>query len=149
MRSFLNIKNINTIFLLLLILVIIYLINTDFTGNEHRFDLLSTAYQKTVIQQKYNYRDENKFKESNDISDSEILCSSFRQVEAEKINCLTGELITRNFQDFGYGKYKNYFTSIFSNQDEKNYSGDPLLYSLGSDLSKKERKVRVSYFPKK
>ena len=56
MRSFLNIKNINTIFLLLLILVIIYLINTDFTGNENRFDLLSTAYQKTAIQQKYNYR---------------------------------------------------------------------------------------------
>ena len=62
MRSFLNIKNINTIFLLLLILVIIYLINTDFTGNEHRFDLLSTAYQKTAVQQKYNYRNENKFK---------------------------------------------------------------------------------------
>ena len=60
-EAVLNIKNINTIFLLLLILVIIYLINTDFTGNENRFDLLSTAYQKTAIQQKYNYRNENKF----------------------------------------------------------------------------------------
>ena len=144
MRSFLNIKNINTIFLLLLILVIIYLINTDFTGNENRFDLLSTAYQKTAIQQKYNYRNENKFNESNDISDSEILCSSFLQVEAEKINCLTGELITRNFQDFGYGKYKNYFVSIFSNQDEKNYSGDPYNIVWDQIYQKKERKVRVS-----
>ena len=125
MRSFLNIKNINTIFLLLLILVIIYLMNTDFTGNEHRFDLLSKAYQKTATQQKYNYHNENKFKESNNISDSEILCSSFRQAEADKINCLTGELITRNFKDFGYEKYKSYFASIFSKQDEQKYSGDP------------------------
>ena len=138
MRSFLNIKNINTIFLLSLILVIIYLINTDFTGNEHRFDLLSTAYQKTAVQQKYNYRNENKFEESNDISDSEILCSSFRQVEADKINCLTGELITRNFQDFGYGKYKSYFTSIFSNQDEKKYSGDPY-YIVWEQIYKKKK----------
>ena len=125
MRSVLNIKNINTIFLLSLILVIIYLINTDFIGNENRFDLLSTAYQKTSNQQKYNYRHENKFNELNDISDSEILCASFLQIEAEKINCITGELITRNFQDFGYGKFKNYFVSIFSNQNEKNYYGDP------------------------
>ena len=143
MRSFLNIKNINTIFLLLLILVIIYLINTDFIGNENRFDLLSTAYQKTAIQQKYNYRNENKFNESNDISDSEILCSSFLQVEAEKINCLTGELITRNFQDFGYGKYKNYFTSIFSNQDEKNYSGDP--YYIVWDQIYKKKKEKLEF----
>jgi len=55
MRSVLNIKNINTIFLLLLILVIIYLINTDFIGNENRFDLLSTAYQKTATEHKNNF----------------------------------------------------------------------------------------------
>merc|ERR1711991_329850 len=118
MRSFLNIKNINKIFLLSMILVIIYLPNTDFTGNESRFDLLGTAYQKTATQQKYNYLNEIKFNESKDISDSEILCSSFLQVKVEKINCLTGELISRDFQDFGYGKYKNYLISIFSNQDE-------------------------------
>ena len=107
----------------------------------HRFDLLSTAYQKTAIQQKYNYRNENKFKESNDISDSEILCSSFLQVEAEKINCLTGELITRNFQDFGYGKYKNYFASIFSNQNEKNYSGEPYRIVWDRIYQKKKEKL--------
>ena len=143
MRSFLNIKNINTIFLLLLILVVIYLINNDFTGNEHRFDLLNTAYQKTAIQQKYNYRNENKFNESNDMSDSEILCSSFRQVEAEKINCLTGELITRNFQDSGYEKYKKYLTSIFSNQDGKNYSGDP--YYIVWDQIYKKNKEKIEF----
>ena len=141
MRSFLNIKNINTIFLLLLILVIVYLINTDFTGNEQRFDLLSKAYQKTAVQQKYNYRKQNNFKESNDISDSEILCSSFRQVEADKINCLTGELITRNFQDFGYGKYKSYFTSIFSKQDEQKYSGDPYHIVWDQIYHKKKEKL--------
>ena len=101
MRSFLNFKNINTIFLLLLILVIVYLVNTDFTGKENRFDLLSTAYQKTALQSKNNYRNENKILESSNISDSEILCSSFRQVEVEKINCLNGDLISIDFQDFG------------------------------------------------
>ena len=107
----------------------------------HRFDLLSTAYQKTAIQQKYNYRDENKFNESNDISDSEILCSSFLQIEAEKINCITGELITRNFQDFGYGKFKNYFVSIFSNQNEKNYSGEPYRIVWDRIYQKKKEKL--------
>ncbi|MDA9689046.1 FtsW/RodA/SpoVE family cell cycle protein [Betaproteobacteria bacterium] len=143
MRSFLNIKNINTISLLLLILVIIYLINTDFTGNEHRFDVLSTAYQKTVIQQKYNHPNENKFEESNDISDSENLCSSFRQVKAEEINCLTGELITRNFEEFGYGKYKSYFTSIFSNQDEKTHPGEP--YDIVWDQVYQKKKEKLEF----
>jgi len=112
--------------------------NSNFTGNEQRFDLLSTAYQKTAIKQKYNYLNENKFLESNDISDSEILCSSFLQVEAEKINCLTGELITRNFQDSGFEKYKNYFISVFSNQDEKDYSGDPY-YIVWEQIYQKKR----------
>ena len=141
MRSILNIKNINTIFLLSLILVIIYLTNTDFTGNESRFDLLGTAYQKTASQQKYNYLNQNKFNDSKGISDSEILCSSFLQVKAEKINCLTGELISRDFQDFGYGKYKNYLTSIFSNQDEKNYSGDPYNIVWKQVYQKKKEKI--------
>ncbi|MAF82443.1 MAG: hypothetical protein CMK52_06065 [Proteobacteria bacterium] len=141
MRSFLNIKNINSIFLLLLILVIIYLMNTNFIGDENRFDLLSTAYQKTAIQQKYNHGNENKFEGSNDISDSEILCSSFLQVEVEKINCLTGELINRNFQNFGYGKYKNYFISLFSNQDETNYSGDPYYIVWEQIYQKKKEKL--------
>ncbi len=124
-------------------LVTIYLMNTDFTGNEHRFNLLSSAYQKTAIQQKYNHLNENKFKESNDISDSEILCSSFLQFEAEKINCLTGELITRNFQDFGYRKYKNYFTSIFSSQNEKNYSVEP--YNIVWDQIYKKKKEKLEF----
>ena len=143
MRSFLNIKNINTIFLLLLTLVIIYLINTDFTGNEHRFDLLSKAYQKSSVQQKNNYRNEQKLEKSYDISDSEILCSSFLQVEAEKINCLTGELITRNFKNFGYAKYKKYFASFFSNQDEVNYSGDP--YPIVWDQIYKKKKEELEF----
>ena len=138
MQSFLNT---NTIFLLLLILVIGYLLNTDFTGNEHRFDILSTAYQKTVIQQKYNYRDENKFAESNDKSDSEILCSSFQQIEAEKINCLSGEVITRNFQDSSYGRYKNYLESIFSNQDGRKFSGDPYHVVWDEIYQKKKEKL--------
>ncbi|MDA9719607.1 hypothetical protein N9U60_04380, partial [Betaproteobacteria bacterium] len=141
MRSFLNIKNINTIFLLFLILVIVYLINKDLTGNEHRLDLLSTAYQKTASQQKYNYLIENKFEESNNISDSEILCSSFREVEAKKINCINGELINRNFQDFGHEKYKNYLTGIFWNQDEHKYSGDPYYEVWDRIYQKKKEKL--------
>ena len=124
-----------------MILVIVYLTNTDFIGNERRFDLLGKAYQKTAIQQKYNYLNENKFNESKDISDSEILCSSFLQVKAEKINCLTGELISRDFQDFGYGKYKNYLISIFSNQDEKNYSGDSYNIVWKQIYQKKKEKI--------
>ena len=59
MRSFLNIKNINTIFLLLLILVSIYLINTDLQEvNTVHLCMLPENSHST----KHNYLVEKKFK---------------------------------------------------------------------------------------
>ena len=120
MRKFSNKKNIHAIFILSLLVVMLYLSNLSLINDETRLYSLNEAYQNTASEIE-NF-DKSRIPILGEKSDSEILCSAFRQTNVEQVNCFTGDIISDNFQHHGIKKYLDYISSLLSSSKNQKLS---------------------------
>ena len=120
MRKFSNKKNTHAIFILSLLVVMLYLSNLSLINDETRLYSLNEAYQNTASEIE-NF-DKSRIPILGEKSDSEILCSAFRQTNVEQVNCFTGDIISDNFQHHGIKKYLDYISSLLSSSKNQKLS---------------------------